>query len=258
LPAFKLEKHPSKPEFTVGDTVMLLYGPPKIGKTELASYFPGVYFLTTEPGVKFRRVRSSPLHTWERFLAACDAIRDDDSIRTVVIDRVDTLFKYAMAYVCERDDVDHPSDESHGKGWHRTGIEWAEGIDKVVNLQKGVIFIAHEAERRYATSAVELTKKGPNIPKTGYDVLNGVCDWLFYYGMLWMKVKTKSGKMKGKIVRALQCRPTEDIDAGDRTGYFSPTVRMPYGRAAYEKLVQAFDEALEQIDKKIAADQGAD
>jgi hypothetical protein len=249
----EIPDEPTRKKIGIGDTTMVLFGRPKIGKSALAAMFPDVVFLATEPGQKFLRARvlrvdGEPLiKSWEQFKLALRALEKAKDVRTIAVDTIDALYQMCFDYVCESLNIDHPGDLGHGKAWNRLKLEWNEHITKLVQLGKGVIFISHANERAYVTHTEETTKTSPSIPKTGYEAVSAVSDYIFFYDYTVVKIKTPDGRKKRKSVRALYCQPTEDIEAGDRTGLFPPHIRMPAGEDAFKALSDTFDSVWSQM-----------
>lgn len=247
-PAVQIPTKASRPEVALGDTCILLYGPPGIGKTALCARFPDALFLATERGQSFQVARVMPITSWPDFKAAVTALgtKQGDSTRTVIVDTVDQLYHLALEYVCGQSRVSHVSDMAHGKGWHLLKLELNNWLFKLANLGKGAVFISHVAERNYTTTESELTKTGPAVARIGYEIINALSDFAFYYGYVQVRRKNKrTGKSRLRTVRGLQCRPSEDIEAKDRSKLFPPTLAMPDSDdEAYAKLEKTFREAL--------------
>lgn len=237
----------TKPD--LGKAITCLYGPPKIGKTTLASQFPGAYFCATEKGTEFLRVRRTNVRDWPTFMKFVGTVEDDlpEYIKTIIVDTIDILFKYCLFHVAEREGFRHPADESHGKGWHLIGMEFAEGIVRLNNCGCGVVYVAHEYERRYNDDVVDISKLSPKMPFTGWSVINDACDFIFHMGYEDRKRK-KGGKVTYTSQRRIRAKPTQSIDAGDRTGCFPPCIWLPgKGQKMYPLLAEAFEEAYEEM-----------
>jgi hypothetical protein len=243
-----------EPKVTLEDAIVCLYGPPKIGKSKLASEAPGAYFAATETGTEFLKVRRTDIRNWDDFTRFVEELESNcpSFIKTVIVDTTDILFKYCLFGVAEREGFDHPADESHGKGWHLVGMEFSEWIVRLNNCDCGVMYICHEAERRYKDGVIDLTKLSPNMPKTGWSVIDAACDFIFHMGYEDKETK-KGGKVSLKSRRCIRARPTQSIDAGDRTGCFPSRIWLPgKGEKMYPLLAEAFGDAFEEMQELIA------
>lgn len=103
-------------------------------------------------------------------------------MKTVIIDTVDSFYQQCMDYVCEKNDMPHPSDKDYGKGWSMVRREWERVINKI-NLQgEAVLFIAHSVERERKKKHENIDVTQPDIPKTGINILYELCDIILYLG----------------------------------------------------------------------------
>ena len=153
-------------------TMIVLHGPPKVGKTQLASHFPGpVQFIATEPGHRYllpdqrkRLLRLPPDddgESWKKFKKFVSNKNGliSRKILTAVVDTGGGLFDLCFRYVCQKHGVEHPGDMSHGKGWDAVKREFYDGLNRLAwatnKLDATLILITHskeiEIETRTAT-----------------------------------------------------------------------------------------------------------
>ncbi|MCH7561319.1 MAG: AAA family ATPase [Thaumarchaeota archaeon] len=103
-------------------------------------------------------------------------------MKTVIIDTVDSLFPQCMAYVCKKKGFEHPSDETHGKGWSFLRSEWEGKIHKILLQGEAVVFVAHSIEREKKKKHQKIDVTQPDLSKTGIDILYERCDIILYLG----------------------------------------------------------------------------
>ena len=79
----------SMPTANLSQQTILIYGPPKIGKSSFASRFPEALFFECEPGLNQLPVFKVPTYTWEDFLAAGKLVASGNHrFKSVVLDTV--------------------------------------------------------------------------------------------------------------------------------------------------------------------------
>ena len=195
----------SKPITDFSSYSLLLYGRKKIGKTTLLSYFPKTFCMMFEPGGKALNIYQEPVRDWEEFKLYVTLLQEGDhSFKTVSIDTGYYLYEYCMDYVCKKLSIEHPSDLDYGKGWKAVKKELSIELNKLFNLQIGVVIICHEQieEIKSYTGATTHRVK-PNLSKQAYEYFAGVIDTIAYYH--YQKDK-----------RYLQIDGTDLVEAGTR------------------------------------------
>ena len=145
-----IEDAPSQPEEKLHSSLVFIYGPPKIGKSEFFSHFDDPYYIATEPGLGWLKVRKTYIKNWEEFMLLMEVLKSRYNAGNFVasyfvVDTVDNLFNFCLEYVCTKRNIDHPAAEGYGKGWEALGREWHKGIMKLATLipSVGVGFIVH-------------------------------------------------------------------------------------------------------------------
>lgn len=140
---------------------LLIYGPPGIGKTTLASEFPNPVFLQIEDGTPGDLELQSfgKLDNYDQVLEALQALyTEDHDHQTVVIDSVTEMQKLVFAETCRRgDDKGNPKanieDFGYGKGYVYAKRVWDEFITglNALRTDKGmcIVLIAHSTVTRF-------------------------------------------------------------------------------------------------------------
>jgi hypothetical protein len=239
-----LPQEKSVPSDDIKDYSILLYGKKKIGKTTLAAQFPGALFLMCEPGGKALSIRQVAVQTWAEFEGYIDLAIKDKATRLVVIDTADFAYEYCMTFTCERLAIDHPSDETYGKGWNAVRKEFTGVIRKLLHSGKGAIFISHSKDEEFKTRSSEtFSKVVSSMPGQARDTLEGIIDiWVNY---------DYDGKRRTLIIGG-----SSEVDAGHRVdGRFKypngePIESIPMGRSpqeGYRNFINAFNNSV-QVD----------
>jgi hypothetical protein len=221
----KLPTEKTHPKTDLVDLSLLIYGPPKIGKSTLCSHADGALFLATEPGLNSLDVFQIPISSWEEMteaLAMIAAGRHD--FRTIVIDTVDNAYRFCEEFVCKRLKIDHPSDADYGKGFSAVNSEFIRVLTKLGALPYGLILTSHAKEKEVTTRTGKTTKIGPTLPDSACKIVKGFADCI-----LFCDVEEEVGAEGRRTYRrVIRTRPTTHYEAGDRTGRLPETLPLDY------------------------------
>jgi hypothetical protein len=203
---------------------MILFGPPKIGKTTLMSGFPDTLILATEVGYKALKVYAKNIKIWEDFQDTVDEIvKGKHKFKTIGIDTADLLFTLCLDYTCNKLDIDHVSDEKWGKGYDMAAKEFEIELNKLFLSPYGLIFTSHTKDVDIVTRGGKITKTVPTLPNQARRVLLPKVSVIGFMGI-------KSVKGADKVFREqryISFSPSEFLEAGDRDGKL-PTEIISY------------------------------
>ncbi len=226
--------------------LIMLYGQPKIGKSTLASCFPGVYFLATKHGYKALKIQKQIIPNWPSFVSfvkwAAVHRKTLKPVNAFCLDTATNLAKFCQQWCCGRSGIAHPSDQEWGKGWDAVRDEFTFWILALAELKKGIIFIAHETEREVVTRAIRLTKTVPDLPNSAAKFLNALVD--ITARLSYVKRSKKDSELGEK--RCLYLRPNETSDAGTRFGQLPLRIKFKTEEYAVKRLLQSYKETVLQ------------
>jgi hypothetical protein len=148
LPTEKSKKRTNPFDYTI-----LIYGEPKIGKSEACSRIPDALFLQTEAGLKNLSVYSTPLiETWDDFLKlAAEISTGNHPYKTIVVDTIDGMYQLCARHICKKNGWEHESDLDYGKGYARVRMELMRVLHKLAALPTGLVLVGHSKEKEVKT-----------------------------------------------------------------------------------------------------------
>jgi len=131
---------------------VLIYGPPGIGKTTLASEWPDPIFLQIEDGTPSDLTLSSfgRLASYDEVMEALAALYiEEHKGRTLVIDSLDKLEPLVWAKLCADNQWQNIETPGYGKGYVMCDSYWRDILEGCNALRRdkgmGVVFIAHSS-----------------------------------------------------------------------------------------------------------------
>ncbi len=227
------------PRKTLANAMIWIYGEPKIGKTTLASKFPGVWFLATEKGQDWISVREpSPIENWIGFTELMGQIitekpthfGDGELIRTLCIDTYDILFQYCFQYVCNKMGVADPGEIPHGGGWSKLNLEFARVMGKVRQLPYGLIIISHARQKEFKTRGRKIDRYEPYVGAAGFRWASSASDLiLLAHSSEEVGYDEDNKPTTIKETRKLLCHPQSWAVGGGRMSNMLPiTIPLDY------------------------------
>lgn len=204
---------------TLSNIRMLIFGPPKIGKTTLCSGFPNAIFLATEKGYSALKIYVVDILSWEDFKDVVKLLmkrKSKNRFETVVIDTVDILFNHCVAHVCDDLGVTHISDEKWGKGYDILKKEFEKELNKLFMSEYGIIMLSHTKLADVSTASGSISKTIPTLPNSARAVIIPKVSVIGCMKLKIIKPAHRGGKYKEK--RIVTFEVSEFVEAGDRDG----------------------------------------
>jgi hypothetical protein len=206
-----LPSEKSGPTLTMEQAKILLCGPPKIGKTTLASQIDPdtTLLIATEPGLGAVTAFKQECGSWEDFRQiGAELAKGKHPFKTVVIDTIDVLHGHVTDYICKQQNIKHPGDLEYGKGWGMVNDEFRLRVAKLAALGLGVWFISHSKEIEIKKpGGVVATRFVPSLTGKPREFITGFVDFILFAAS---EVHEDGEK------RVLHTRATEEYEAGGR------------------------------------------
>lgn len=133
---------------------VVIYGPEGIGKSTLASQFPGALFIDTEGSTNNMDVARTPSPTsWTMLNNIIDEVKANPSLcKTLVLDTVDWAEKIAIKQICSMKGWSGIEDPGWGKGYTYLEEETGRFLNSLSDLiERGinVVVNAHATMRKF-------------------------------------------------------------------------------------------------------------
>lgn len=212
--ALKLPEKEYLPELTgIPDQfTLLLFGPPKVGKTTFGAGFPKSILLECEEdGAKYVKCLKADVKTYDELRAYFGLLKGNDRFDTVVIDSLDKVAEWIEKDICAELGLSTIMDTKKGE---RFGSQWSMYVDKVLTfiqgwkaLGKKLVLLAH-------TKKAELSDGNVINPKTINlygQAANRVMAVVENIGFLYADQQAD-----GTVKRFLSFRPGVYVEAGSR------------------------------------------
>lgn len=219
-----IEFEESKGEVNLDESAWLIYGPPKIGKSNFASGWPNSIFLcTSKKEVSRLKVPYYVVNEHKKLVDAVDhlvANKKKYGRAIITLDFVDAMYTNCQVYVCKKLRIDHASEAGYGKGVDMIDLEFKKVINKLIGSGYGCIFISHLQVKDVTTMQGVVTKTISTLPERARRIINPLVSVIGYLDFETVKVKDpETGKVSFKKRRMMTFEPSEYLEAGDRDGY---------------------------------------
>ena len=175
-----------------------LYGTKGIGKTTLASSFPGYVVVMTEPLRKNLKIRMKELKcndydsinekgavdSWPIFKNIIEEAIERDDVRGLAVDTVDRLYDCCLTHHCVIENVRHPGGlNDYGALWSIIKDDFESTLNSIRENNLGLLLLSHAKE-----DEIELNTGGkmkmyaPSCSNAATKYLKAACDYAFFYG----------------------------------------------------------------------------
>lgn len=243
----RLPDEPVAPLTRFEHAKILIYGEPKWGKTTLASHFPNPFFLMTERGADWLKVKQVVASDFDEFLKYCQLLREkikksSSYCDTIVIDTVDNLWNLVMEDECDKLNISHPSELGYGGAYERIAKRIGSLIIKLSNLGPGVLLIGHAKDSEVVIRGRETQQVTAALPPSTFKVIWTIIDVMLCCVTEETSNITEDGELKGvKDERVIHCRASQHIRAGDRTNRLPNKIIMQSEAQAFSEICSYYE-----------------
>lgn len=205
------------PNGDISSITMLLYGPPKVGKSTFCSRFPNGFFVATEPGLNHLETYNLRADSWDDALAILSDIEGDPKrFSPIFIDTIDKLWDFCVEYTVRKNNCETISDMAYGRGYALASGEFRAYIQRLVALRTGLIFVSHhDYDKFMQTDGIEIKKFMPSIPARARDIIMPLVDIIAFAGIEYQMNPKTGARIERRIMHT---QPGILWEAGDRTG----------------------------------------
>lgn len=220
---------------------IVIYGPPKIGKSTFAAGAPGAIGILTEEGLDNIDVAAFPVaKVFDDVLQAMGTLATEKhEFQSVFVDSLDWLEPLILSKVCRENNVDNIEKIGYGKGYIMADDLWRKFFDQLDRLrnERGmtVICIAHEQITKvrnptlpedYDAYSLKLNKRAVGIISEWADVI-GFCAHEIMTRSVDSGFKQKETKAITTGQRKLHVNPHPAYVAGNRYGMADVALNWP-------------------------------
>lgn len=228
---------PHKVSTDLSGYITYIYGPPKTGKTTLATQMPKSLLLAFERGYNaLPGVMVQDITSWGEFKQVYKELKKPEvkaAFDAIIIDTIDIAADFCQTYICKQKDIEALGDLGYGKGWTAFKEEFQNTFRALSQLGYAVFFIGHHKEAMVTddNTGAERMIIRPALGNSTRGVIEGMAD---IYGY--------AHQVRGKDMSVLTLRsPDDSITCGGRFKYIPNEITM-----SYDNLIEAVKMAIEK------------
>ena len=230
---------PHKVSRDLSGYITFIYGPPKVGKTTLATQMPGALLLAFERGYNaIPGIIAQDVTSWVEMKQIYRELKKPEvreNYKTIVIDTIDIAADLCQKYICNQLGIDNMGDGGWAtNSWSKYKKEFEDVFRGLTMMGYAVVFISHETEyTEKDTTGKEITKIRPAAQKSALAVIENMAD-LYGYAKTFI---TEDGTKVKLLLRSSDGR----IACGCRFKYIAPVIDFNY-----ESLAKALTDAIDK------------
>lgn len=220
-------------------SMIVLHGPPKVGKSQLASRFPSPHcWIATEFGHKFipqenkqELTQLLPDTGWDTFRQFVRTHRPKKQ-KTYIVDTASGLYDLCMKWVGNKEGWEYPPANDHGKGWAAVKREFFDALSRLVahtnSINATLIMIDHSKQETIETTTEKYDKVTCAMSGQARGVIMPIPDHIWFLG--YGEKNTKDALKNTISKRALFIGGDNTVEAGTRDASVTTKIIMPLSK----------------------------
>lgn len=240
-----LDIQPHKVSRDLSGYITFIYGPPKTGKTTLATQMPNALLLAFERGYNaIPGIIAQDVNTWGEMKQVYRELKKPEVqavYKTIVVDTVDIAADLCQKYICNQLGIDNMGDGGWGtNSWSKYKKEFEEIFRGLTMMGYAVVFISHsKTSTEKDQNGKEYTVTKPATQSSALQIIENMADLYGYArGVVGSDGSTQ-------MVLTLRAPAGSGISCGCRFKYIQPEIPFNYDALA-KALTDAIDkEAIE-------------
>jgi len=232
---------------------VVIYGPPKIGKSSFGADAPNPIFVPTEDGIDNVEVDRFPRPTsWPELLANVERVATEEhEYQTLVLDTINGAAELAANHVCETrfgNDWGPRGYQSFGQGAAATSEEIRRllpALDRCRTREMTVLLLAHAGTQRVPNPLdADFSKWVPDLDRRIWARIAAWADVIGRAEYQHSIVRDATGKAKamGASVRIIRFAGSAAEDVGTRVGFDLPA-EIPLSWDAFSSALGKADDS---------------
>ena len=240
-----LNIQPHKVSRDLSGYITFIYGPPKVGKTTLATQMPGALLLAFERGYNaLPGVMAQDVNTWGEMKQIYRELKKPEVqavYKTIVVDTVDLAATLCQKYICSQLGIDNMGDGGWStNSWDKYKKEFEDIFRGLTMMGYAVVFISHSktgTDKDQTGKEIGFTK--PTTQSSALQIIENMAD-IYAYARQYVDADGTE-----KRVLTLRSPAGSGISCGGRFKYIASEVPL-----SYESLTKALTDAIDQEAKE--------
>ena len=236
-----LDIQPHKVSRDLSGYITFVYGPPKVGKTTLATQMPNHLLLAFERGYNaLGGVMAQDVNTWGEMKQIYRELKKPEVQainKTIVVDTVDIAADLCQKYICNQLGIDNMGDGGWGtNSWSKYKKEFEEIFRGLTMMGYAVVFISHSktgTDKDQTGKETGFTK--PTTQSSALQIIENMAD-IYAYARVYVGPDGEE-----KRVLTLRSPAGSGIVCGSRFKYITPEIPLNY-----DALTKAVSEAIDK------------